>query len=750
MIQDPVLYPPTYRHDYYSFLVYDENNKLKYSRYNFDYIGYALEHNKLQLSVLNTGQFILYPDVNGSSFVNGTSEQSSDFTQFNFSNAGTLGYIIGNNGEYNGENAYYKLSIWQDFWANINGDYSLPYAVPTNMEKYFTPITQKIQDYVSKYGVFHGEYSNITSVDNLLIEPTVMLPRLSSELINFTDRQIRRIQDYYFIEPPNQFIYSKYNFDFEQYSIDFQMVDTHLVLFTDFYIRNKVLNGVSNFVLGEGIYTPFKKYFKQSMDLTYLETNSVLTNFYAGVKSFYNIDFDAFVTINNLQDPNPQETFMTTYQFQQLQVPFYTNKDFRNSIEKSSCSVVFQENVGTGFLIDMNDNKQYLITDSKMFYASFNATTFFAIFQQNGINMKIQFKVVGFVRYADVLLGVFDPLLSYNQTNGITAMSIPSIPIVLNNDVLNNDVLNGDKLYTSGSYDMSCPFNLISGFVTDNMYTDNFQTTVNGLPESILLDASSKKGCFGGPVWKNDDLGNPILVGMLTRSMYDGQLSIVCKIKPILNIMNLNSQNNAPCPIDYTMYFRGLALVSKYVHPLLQQQYHNLNNLNYIGGIYVNNIILGYNTSTNTPIYSINNINYQNVKFINNLFIGTKFYNYVLSNGAVIKSLNGILMGKFFGQRPYSDFIYGVGPFKPIGTKPIPSRFTEKYVNLTVNVYNPIIVEYFYYNGNNWELTVETIGINDENDLMYVEDSIGNYKYVQHRSECCVSLNQYEWKSKDE
>ena len=742
IIKEPVLYPSTFRHDYYSFLVYDENGKLQYSRYNFDYIKYASENNKLQLSNLNTGSKILYYEVDGP-YVNGSSNVAPDFTQFNSSNIKSLGYIVG---KYNEKNVNYnKMSIWQDFWANINGDYSLPYNVPENMKQYFTPITSEIQKYVSKYGVFHGEYCNITAVDNLLIEPTVVLPRLSSELINFTDRQIRRIQDYYFIEPPNTFIYSKYNFDFEQYSIDFKMVDTHLVLFTDFYVRNKVLNGVANFVLGEGIYPPFKKYFKQSPGLvTYLETNSVLTNFYAGLKSFNNIDFEAFVRVNNLQDSNPQETFMTTYQFQQLQVPFFTNKDSRNSIEKSSCCVVFQENVGTGFLIDissiMNDNKQYLITDSNLFTASFNVTTFFAIFQQNGINTKVQFKVVGFVKYAGFLLGVFDPLLPYNQAYGINTLSIPSIPIVSN-----NDVLNGEKLYATGSYDMSCPFNLISGFVTDNVYTHNFQIVVQGLPESILLDASSKKGCFGGPVWKEDDLGNPILVGMLTRSLYNDQLSVVCKIEPILTVITLNSQNKAPQPINYAMYLRKLSIVSKYVHPLLQEQYPMLNNLNYIGGIHVTNIILGYNTSTDTPIYSINNINYKNVKLINNLFVGTNFYNYVLSgNGVVIKSLNGVLMGKFFGQRPYSDFVYGVGPFKRIGTKPIPSRFTGKYVNSTVNVYNPIVVEYFFYDSNEWKLTSETIGI-DINDYMYVEDSIGTDMYVQHKSEYPVSLISYMW-----
>jgi hypothetical protein len=743
MIAYPI-FDPSYRHDYYSFLVYDETGTLKYSRYNFDYIKYALENNKLQLPNLNIGPAILYPNDDGPTYKNGTSGQSPDFTDYNFSNYGTLGYIIGNDGEYNGHNAYNKLSIWQDFWANINGDYSLPYGVPENMTQYFTPMTEEIRKYISTYGVFHGEFEDATAVDNLLIEPTVLLPILSSELIYFTDRQIRRIQDYNFMEPENNFIYSKYDFDFEQYSSDFQLFDNHLVLFTDFCVRNKVLNGVYNFTVGQGIFSGFKKYFKQSTDINYLDTNSVFTNFYASVKSYYNIDFNAFVKINNLTDDNPAETFMTTYQFQQLTVPFITNKDSRNVIEKSCCTVLFQENVGTGFLIDissiMNDTKQYVITQSKLF--SLDVTTFFAIFQKNGINIKVQCKVVGFHKHADFLLGVFDPLLSYNQTYGINTLPIISTPININN----NDVLNGEKVYTLGSYDMACPFNFISGYVTNNIYTKNYNTLIESylLPESILIDASSKKGCFGGPVWKNDDLGNPILVGMLTNALNDDQMSVACKINMILNTIISNSQNQTPLPINFLMYSRVLGIVSNYGHPLLQQQHPHLNNLSYIGGIYVSNIILGYDTQNNTPIYSINNINFENVKLINNLFIGTTFYNCVLSGkGVVIKSLNGILLGNFPGQRPYSDFTYGVGPFKSIGTKPIPSRFTGTYVNTFVNIYNPIIVEYFYYNGSIWQLTSETIGMNDDNDSIYVEDRIGNDKYVQHKSEFCVSLTPY-------
>ena len=56
------------------------------------------------------------------------------------------------------------------------------------------------------------------------------------DLAYYTDQQVRRLQDYYFNDAENN-IYSKYNFNFELFSKDFNVYGNNLVIFTDFISR---------------------------------------------------------------------------------------------------------------------------------------------------------------------------------------------------------------------------------------------------------------------------------------------------------------------------------------------------------------------------------------------------------------------------------------------------------------------------------------------------------------------------------
>ena len=57
-------------------------------------------------------------------------------------------------------------------------------------------------------------------------------------------------------------------------------------------------------------------------------------------------------------------------------------------------------------------------------------------------------------------------------------------------------------------------FNWPIGKVKSKFKVNNFECGL--FPECMLINAHTSNGISGGPVWKTDDLGNQILVGMVT------------------------------------------------------------------------------------------------------------------------------------------------------------------------------------------------------------------------------------------
>jgi hypothetical protein len=110
-----------------------------------------------------------------------------------------------------------KFEIFNDFLTQNNSTFDKPYSVLDNLKKYFFPITQDIIDYVNKYG------NSIHDNTMILVKPssyttTSELVKNQFLLINYTDDQIIRIQDYFYTTLNNG-KFTKYNFDFLMMSL---------------------------------------------------------------------------------------------------------------------------------------------------------------------------------------------------------------------------------------------------------------------------------------------------------------------------------------------------------------------------------------------------------------------------------------------------------------------------------------------------------------------------------------------------
>ena len=203
------------------------------------------------------------------------------------------------------------------------------------------------------------------------------------------------------------------------------------------------------------------------------------------------------------------------------------------NLEDSCCTIIIGTNLATGFLVNLpnvNNSHKYVLTCAHGL-TSKDITTFYALFKQNNLdgtitNIKAQFRIVGHDKITDVMIGIFDPLLPHNTTFGVDISQIPNI-----NVNLHDSVSQGDTVYLVGSFDLTSPINYVQGIVSNSIYTENFK--VNNFecglfPECMLINAHTSNGISGGPVWKTDDLGNQILVGMVTGTLFN-EMAVVIK-----------------------------------------------------------------------------------------------------------------------------------------------------------------------------------------------------------------------------
>ena len=258
----------------FNFLIY-ENEQLVYSKYNFDFSAY-------QSSINDTS--VLTPQK--------------------------------------------KITLFASFLA-LNGTTIDTFDQPTTLrsgnEIFFTPITLDIQNYVSKYGVFHSVWLNYIDVGY----NTTFFEENQFDLYPYPDNI--RIQD--FIHSNANFDYNKFNVNFDQYVSDFSINDNKLVAFTDLIFRNYKMSASlqfsssSDFNIAGGyiILDLFKKYFNlpvtQSL-IDYMTTYSVSTHNNLSSRRLDTIDFTQYLIDNPDVNINGREHFIRYGQFEERILKF--------------------------------------------------------------------------------------------------------------------------------------------------------------------------------------------------------------------------------------------------------------------------------------------------------------------------------------------------------------------------------------------------------------------------------------------
>ena len=128
-----------------------------------------------------------------------------------------------------------KGVVFKHFMNNNGIDYTKTINVKDEYIKYFNDITNEEIEYIETYGFsFHNNYmqikypiSNVSFLD---------ICRDQFMMIKYTDEEYRKLQDYFYTDEQNNY-YTKYNFNFNLYSNEFEVFGNKLVVFTDFIIR---------------------------------------------------------------------------------------------------------------------------------------------------------------------------------------------------------------------------------------------------------------------------------------------------------------------------------------------------------------------------------------------------------------------------------------------------------------------------------------------------------------------------------
>ena len=660
-----------------------------------------------------------------------------------------------------------KYDIFTDFWERAGFLYTEPIVVSDEYLKYFSEITQQMIDYLNKYGFFHQGY-----LANIIPETYVryyFLARAQFDMVEYTDNEARRLQDYYYED--TEFYYCKYSFDFEKFSNDFKVWGSRLLVICDFIIRNLALSGVVYYSSSYGLYSEFRKYFILENQISLREymvpysVNSVLDNTY---KCLNHIDFVKYPIVNNLPITDPveaHEEYLREGQFLQRIVPFIDQENKPIEIAKEACTVVISDCCyGSGFLYsNRKDNKVYLISAYHLLEDEEDQFYIYASLQKTNVNeyysstsTTAQFRIVGIDRISDILVALYEPDLPFNISNKVDISGYKTFEI--NTDY---NLQNGDEVLMVGNLGVNDIQSIYAGKVMNFNYAGP-EDEPSRVP-SVLIQSYLTTGSSGSPVLYDDKSGSPLkVIGIIQDKLTSSPQTCISMKSNYLNyivstmirnyylylarfgnnIVELNNAIKNGVPIA----FFGFVPKSYYyrLYPNdgtieLYKKYPQLKNLNYTGGTLITDFLLGFDFIQKCFITTAKDLNKHNIFKIQGPFLNTRFYRRYLRNLSplLIVSMSNYdciednyektYVGKYSTQLPQSVNPYG---FQPIAAFPN----DPKYYNKILYQYPIIKVSYYWYDGISWQFDEENIGGNTPEWYVESTDLNGNL-YYQHKFE---------------
>ena len=673
-----------------------------------------------------------------------------------------------------GLTSYDYFGIFTDFWNREGFTALKPIVVSPEFEKYFSPITDEMIDYLNKYGLFHANFlARITNPGELNYEFLAIFNQFVMEPL--TETQYRRIQDYFYEQP--DMIYSKYNFDFEQFSTDFQVYGSNLLILTDFINRNVELSGVITFERNYGLYEGFKKYFisqdRKSL-MNYMATYGVCSVSGFVYRNFFNIDFEMYSLENdlNLTPEEAKEQYVRYGQFEFRTVPFI--QQVQNSIinAKTSCAFVNTDCCfGSGFLYSNGkDGKTYLVSTYHLLNDNEDQFYIYASLQKKDINNYLtsisttaMFRVIGIDRRSDIIVALFDETLPFNVSNNIDITLYTTFEISSNINVKNDDTV-----YVIGCLGNNDIYNANEGKIMNSNYPGPLDEV--NRPPSYLIQCYLTSGASGSPVvHKLPGSDKYEVIGLVTDRLVSSPQTCISIQSNYLNytvqkmIKNFyeykarfgNNQvllNNA---IKYGVPVSFMGAEMQYylrLYPtndssVMNSIYPQLLNLNQTGGVLITDFKLGYDYILNKTITTAKDLNKHNIFKLEGPLLNTELYKRFLQNNTpillndvsyfnnVIDNYEKIYLGKFSERQPMTHFTYGLQPIAAYPNDPI-------YYNPFRYEYAPYTLGYYWYNGIKWIYSTETIGGNTPEWYVEYKDLNGNL-YYQHKFEFPYTLYDY-------
>ena len=705
----------------YNFLIFSEDKRLLYSKYNFNFDKFILD-NKL----------------------NPTTDKQAIFKQFL-----TLNGSI--------SNPYYDPRTDP---ANPKFvDVLEPYSLKKELEQYFNVLTDdehdKIVSYINRYGVPRRfQYTT----DSLEINNT-NIQKNQFDLVEYTHDQYNRIHNYMINVGNNFMVYSKYNFDFEAYSTDYKIYGSKLLIFSDFVFRNYDL-------MGYRINPAFEKYFfpmtKETLDN--IVSNGISSFLPISNRSDINIDLDHYInTYPELGLENHTEALNYIYhtgQFELRNVKFIDqNKTPMDQTKLGVCSVTLNIEEPTptysGFLYQNKYNDYFLTTTYELIKQHKHINIIYGLFENKTHNQMIAFRIIGYDVISNILMAIYDPNINYNK------MYKPDItlqyPLKLKKTYINDQT---KPVYLIG--DMDCD--------------DGISGSKTSMPESMILKTYTYHTMLGSPVlyeetvngtteffvsgilinnFENEDtFSSNMTLALNNIIMINVMFFMILRWRDLMNEIEANKETDptyemSPELIDERIKDGSpkawLGIESSYYTPKLKYSHAEFVNFNYIGGLVVSNIIVGINTKTDQYVYSSYDLADKAVIRLYSPLENTLLHRRFIENGQapiVIKkirfydcisdSLRDMYLGKYGGQESYSRYSYG---HQYILYKPSPPNS----INPSYFVFPPIYITYYYFDGNHWIEEEIQVG-STENDFI-VSYNVGKYNYIQNKFEYPMILN---------
>lgn len=698
------------------------------------------------------------------------------YTKYNFD-------YIKYNQVYNVSPTINKVVIFKDFLNRNETTYDKPYSVKDNLKEYFTEITPEIVKYLNNYGYcIHSNYMHIVNPSTYI--PYNFLVQDQFELIPYTDSQIQRLQDFFFLVGTNGIKRTKYNIDFVTYSEDFNVYGSKLLIFTDLVIRCLYLSKVIPGSYGYGLPSIFEKYFKDVPNLDkYLIEYGITSIYNTEYKNVQNIDWNVY------KEKNPDipstwtndECINHFYKYGQFEIREfgynYVINPSNQFILNSICQIqsVGNNSIGSGFLYSPSYfiGELYLITCYHTIKNNPNKTTIRATFSYENTNDSLiepvvtlaEFLIIGYDKFCDVVVAKYDPTLDWNINNNVNMSYY--FPILLDIDYI---PVRGDVVSYYGTLEKSVVKGCLTGNIIELDYPGPFTYKFGlGKPNSFIINAQPSWGVSGCPAFYTDETGVLRCIGMVNSiplgmpeytQAINGFLLSQCINFIINNYFYLvNRFGNNTQLIQYGMQYTLTAnscwfasLTEYYDNAMSKNTYKELYNFKYNGGIIISDFFLGFNPITRNFSTENDQISDYNTLVIRSPLINTKMYKRFLTNSMspiVLKSVtfyNGLTgsyqenwYGKYGMQESFGNFTFGL---KPLGTYNISDlNLKIKYSNLTYSLYPTLIIKYFYNNGNEWVEDEETLNFTTK-DLVTYKDSLGNY-YLQNPLEIPIYINPY-------